>query len=159
MAAFLRCGHDTDFVHGYTEEEMKGNRLSVRVGVVVVTLMLALSVGVGLVLAAPSAQDVPQAPSLVELLTRLAGGGCVGVIVAFLFEKIEWFQKLPPDVKWWAILGMSVGLPVLATALLQFVPADVWAQLAPYWKSLATGFLIWAGSQVAHRLNVQHSLT
>jgi hypothetical protein len=130
-----------------------------RLIVIVLTLALAAILGPGIALAGSLAQDVPQAPSLVELLTRLAGGGCVGVIVAFLFEKIEWFQKLPPDVKWWAILGMSVGLPVLATALLQFVPADVWAQLAPYWKSLATGFLIWAGSQVAHRLNVQHSLT
>jgi len=136
---------------------MKGN-LSVRIGLVVVTLMLSLAVGIGLASAAPLAQDVPQAPSLVELLTRLTGGAGVAVIVAFLFERVAWFQKLPPDAKWWAILGMCVGLPVVATTLLQFVPPTVWATVEPFWQSLATGFLIWAGSQVAHRLNVQHSL-
>jgi hypothetical protein len=82
----------------------------------------------------------------------------VGAVLAFLFERVEWFQKLPSDVRWWVIMGLSLGLPVLSTALLQFVPPNIWAAIEPYWKALATGFLIWAGSQVAHRLNVQHSL-
>ena len=141
---------------------MKGNRLSVRVGLIIVTLVLALAVGIGIAMAAPligpSAQDAPQVPTLIEVLTMLASGAGVGVVLAFLFERVEWFQRLPTDVKWWTVLGLSLGLPILATALLQFVPPNIWAAIEPYWKALATGFLIWAGSQVAHRLNVQHSL-
>ena len=71
----------------------------------------------------------------------------------FLFERFKWFQNLSSDAKWWVIFGLSLGLPLLAQVLLQFVPADVWAMLEPYWRALASGFLTWAGSQAAHLAN------
>jgi hypothetical protein len=74
----------------------------------------------------------------------------VGAVIAFLFEKVTWFQGLSPSAKWWTILGLSVGLPVLATVALQFIPASVWVLVEPYWRAIATGFLIWAGSQAFH---------
>lgn len=91
-------------------------------------------------------------PGLVEILTMLAGGIGVGTVISFLFEKIGFFQGLSSQTKWWVIFGLSVGLPLLAELLLQFVPADAWAVLGPYWKALAGGFLTWAGSQVAYKV-------
>ena len=89
-------------------------------------------------------------PALTEVLTMLASGIGVGTTIAFLFERILWFQNLNSDVKWWTMFGLSLGLPVLARIALQFIPVDVWAAVEPYWKAVATGFLIWAGSQVVH---------
>jgi hypothetical protein len=90
-------------------------------------------------------------PTLTEVLARIAAGLMAGVILAFLFERFAWFQKLSPDAKWWVVFGVQIGLPVVATALLQFVPASVWAALEPYWQAIALGFVAWIGSQVAHR--------
>jgi len=97
--------------------------------------------------AAPAAADVP---GLVEVLTMLAQGLGVGAVLAFLFENVGWFQRLEGKAKWWVIFGFSLGLPLLAQIALEFVPADVWAMLEPYWKALAAGFLAWLGSQVAY---------
>lgn len=116
--------------------------------VAVVVLVLAL-LCVGPVLAADGSP--PVVPSLPDVLAMLASGVGVGAVLAFLFEKIPWFQRLSPSARWWVILGMSIGLPVAATVALQFVPTQTWAVIEPYWKALATGFLIWAGSQLAHK--------
>lgn len=89
-------------------------------------------------------------PGLVEVLKLLAGGVGVGAVIAFLFERFRFFQDLTGEARWWVIFGCSVGLPVLAQVGLEFVPGGVWAQLEPYWRALAAGFLTWAGSQVAH---------
>ena len=93
----------------------------------------------------------PPVPSLVEFLKLLASGIIVGPAIAFLFERFKWFQNLSSDGRFWVVLALSVGLPMIGTVLLQFVPADVWAQLEPYWAALATGVMIWVGSQLAHR--------
>ena len=91
-------------------------------------------------------------PALVAVLTLLAQGIGVGGVLAFLFERVGWFQKLQGDAKWWTVLVISVGLPLAARLLVQFVPVDVWAAIEPYWQTLAAGFLVWLGSQVAHLL-------
>jgi len=117
----------------------------------VAVLALAL-VWVAPVLAEDGAPVVPSLPSV---LAMLASGVGVGAVLAFMFEKIEWFQSLPSNARWWVILGLSIGLPVAAQAALQFVPAQIWAAIEPYWKAVATGFLIWAGSQLAHKLDLR----
>jgi hypothetical protein len=120
---------------------------AVVIGVAVPVVAQELAGGPAVVEAVPAMADVP---GLVEVITMLAQGLGVGAILAFLFEDLGWFQHLSEKGRWWLIFGVSVGLPVVAQALLQFVPADVWAMLEPYWKALASGFLAWAGSQVAH---------
>jgi len=90
-------------------------------------------------------------PGLIEVIKLLASGVGVGAVLSFLFERFLWFQKLSSDARWWVVFGTSVGLPVLAQVALQFVPADAWAVLEPYWYSLAAGFLAWAGTQLAHK--------
>ena len=87
---------------------------------------------------------------LVEVLKLLASGVGTGAVLAFLFDQFSFFQQLEARVKWWVVFGVSLGLPLLAQVLLQFVPVDVWATLEPYWRALAAGFLTWAGSQMVH---------
>lgn len=91
-----------------------------------------------------------EVPNLVEFLKMIAGGGFVGVIVAFLLEKIPAFQALKSEVKKWVVMAMFIVLPVASTALLENVPPEIWALLEPYWGSLALGFVSWVGSQIAH---------
>ena len=90
-------------------------------------------------------------PGLGDALTLLAGGLVVGPILAFLFQTAPglsgWFETLASSVKWWLIFGLSLGFPLLAQVVIQFVPADVIVALEPFWKSLALGFVAWAGSQ------------
>jgi len=117
------------------------------IGVAVPVVGQELAGGPAVVEAVPAMADVP---GLVEVLTMLAQGLGVGAVLAFLFENIGWFQRLEGKAKWWVVFGFSLGLPLLAQIALEFVPADVWAMLEPYWKALAAGFLAWVGSQVAH---------
>lgn len=93
-----------------------------------------------------------EVPTFLEVIALLAQGVGTGAVIAFLFEKFGWFEKLSANAKYWLIFGLSVGLPVAAQAALQFIPPDIWAVLEPWWRALALGFLSWAGSQVAHKL-------
>lgn len=91
-----------------------------------------------------------EIPSLTGLLTLIAGGGFSGVVVSFLLEYIGAFQKLAPEVKKWLVLAIYIVLPLIATALLQFVPPEMWIVLEPHWRALAIGFVGWTVSQVVH---------
>lgn len=103
-------------------------------------------------LAASAVQEQPPAvPTLVEFLGKIASGGVLGVIVAFLLEYVPAFQRLSPDAKKWTVFGIFIVLPPAATALLQFVPVPVWDVLEPFWAAIAVGFVMWLGSQVAHQ--------
>ncbi len=125
-----------------------------RIVLVVMTVALALAAGVLVARADDgTAQLATQPPTLVNVLTMLASGVGVGAVISFLFAKIPWFGTLSSSAKTWIVFGISIGLPVAATAALQFVPAEVWAKLEPYWQAVATGFLIWAGSQVVYVVN------
>lgn len=91
--------------------------------------------------------------SLLEALGTIAAGSAVlGSIIAFLFERFHWFQKLGTDAKFWMIGALSIGLPVVATALVLYVPPEVWVTLEPFWKAIFAGGTAWLGSQVAHKL-------
>ena len=55
----------------------------------------------------------------------------LGGIIAFLFERFQWFQRLSENARFWVIGAFSIGLPVIATALILYVPAEVWVVLEP----------------------------
>ena len=98
----------------------------------------------------PVPDAIPEVPSLATALGQLAGGVGLGFVLAFLFEPLPWFQALSAERKEQVVFAITVGLPLIATTLLQFVPAGVWAAIEPYWQALARGFLAWGGSQAAH---------
>lgn len=89
--------------------------------------------------------------SLVELLSTLAAGGLLGGIIAFLAERFEWFQGLSSKAKFWLIGGISIGIPLIAQALLLNVPAEFWQSLEPYWRAALAGGTVWLGSQLVHK--------
>lgn len=122
----------------------------IRVLIVVATVALSLAVSGSIVCADDGGPVVQDVPAFVDVLALIAQGVGAGFVLAFLAERFEWFQKLPAQAKWWVIFGVSVGAPIVAQVLLDFVPADVWAKAEPYWQALALGFLSWAGSQAVH---------
>ena len=89
---------------------------------------------------------------LVNIVALLAQGVGVGAVIAFLFERVEWFQGLNSKAKYWVIFSLSVGLPLLAQILIQNLPGAFWDAIEPYWQALATGLIFWAGSQGVHLL-------
>jgi len=117
-------------------------------GVAVLVAGVILAVNASPALAGPALGE--HTPDMVGVLRMLAQGVGVGAVVAFLFERLKWFQALSGEAKWWTILGISMGLPILAQLALQFTPAEMWAIMEPYWQAIASGFLAWAGAQGVH---------
>jgi hypothetical protein len=131
------------------EAGMKRTWIGPLVCVLTLLVVAALAFAVGGVALAQGTEP-SVVPPLMDVLGMLASGIGVGAVIAFLFERIKWFQNMAPNTKWWTIFLLSLGLPVLARVALQFMPPDIWAKIEPYWISLATGFLVWAGSQAFH---------
>jgi len=117
------------------------------VAVLVVVLVAALAC----VIPAFAADVAPiEIPDPTTFLERLAGGVVTGAVIAFLFERMQWFQALSSKARWWIVLGFTVLLPVTARLLLDLVPAAVWVAIEPYWKALGLGFIAWASTQATH---------
>jgi hypothetical protein len=116
-------------------------------GAFVVLLLAVLTAGT------VAAQDgtVEEVPSLVDALGMLSQGVGVGLVLAFLAEKVLAFQTLSAQAKGWVIFGVSMGLPLVATVILNLVPADILNVAEPYWHALAVGFIGWAGSQALYQ--------
>jgi hypothetical protein len=116
-------------------------------------VMLLSAIQVVVVLAAETTPDQPSDVTiqpLVKTLEFLAQGLGVGGVIAFLLEKPGWFKNLTSNAKWWLVLSLSVGLPLLAQVALQLVPAEVFAVVEPFWQAAAKGFVIWTFSQGIH---------
>lgn len=128
---------------------MKWLRRFTRLSVLASLLALAVATVARAASVGQEAVEVLPLPSVFELLAQGIG---VGAVLAFLFERFKWFQGLTGDARWWVVFGFSLGLPLIAQLLLQFVPAEAWAIVEPYWRALAAGFLAWAASQGAHML-------
>lgn len=118
----------------------------------------ALALGLLLLPQAVLAQDVipPADPGdLVGVIEWLASGIGVGFVLSILATKSAWYQQLASKVKFVVMTCICGGLPVLATALLQLVPADVWVLLQPYWRAFISGIFVLAGSQVYYQTFVK----
>lgn len=122
---------------------------SKRMAVVLVVMLMVL------VCAPPvAAQDfTPVVPSLPALLVKMVRGVVTGAVIAFLFERMDWFQQLGAKAKWWIVFSVTILLPVLAQAALDFVPAATWVTIEPYWQALGYGFVAWASTQATHILD------
>lgn len=70
---------------------------------------------------------------LYELFVWLTGIGAT-VVASYFAERYWRFQDLLPEVKrMWKTIVASV-IAVLAYLTVQYVPADFWSILDPYWK-------------------------
>lgn len=95
----------------------------------------------------PAAQVIEPIPSLVDAITFLTTTAGIGVVISFVFSKRTWFEKLSSQVKFWVILAVSLGIPLVAKIALDLVPAETFAVLDPYWRVLALGFASFLASQ------------
>jgi len=124
-----------------------------RIGVVILVLVAS-----AVVPRACLAQDgtPPADPGdLVSVLEWIASGVGVGFLFSILAEKSAWYEALGKKQKFAILVAGSVGLPVLATALLLNVPANVWTILQPYWRAAISGIYALVGSQVYYRAFVK----
>lgn len=120
--------------------------------------IVALALGLLLLPQAVLAQDVipPSDPGdLVGVIEWLASGIGVGFVLSILATKSAWYQQLASKAKFVVMTCICGGLPVLATALLHLVPADVWVLLQPYWRAFISGMFALAGSQVYYQTFVK----
>lgn len=121
------------------------------VGLAMMLVVCLLAAGVAAADGPGEDEPAGELPTLPDAVRTVASGAATGFVLAFLFKEFPQFQKLSSEQKRWLVFGISVGLPVVAQLVLQVVPAEVWAALEPYWRAVAMGFLVWAGSQGAYR--------
>ncbi len=101
--------------------------------------------------------DAPTIPTLIDAL-RLAGTTVgAGMVISFLLTRVEWFKALTGDKRFWVVFALAQGVPLLATLIVQLVPAAVLISLEPYWQSLSAGFIVFIGTQAQYFLS-QRSL-
>ncbi len=87
-------------------------------------------------------------------LQLLASGGLgwlVGGVLAYLFEEVAWFQGLSEQRKRVWSIGLSIGVPLAAMALLQLVPGEAWNALNPYFGVLVTALAGLFGNKREYR--------
>jgi hypothetical protein len=94
-------------------------------------------------------------PTLSDVLTMLATGVGIGAVLAFLLERVAWFQKLSPAWKTWGTLGVCLLLPLLGWAAASALGYLAWPATVQGWAEtlfheLQVGFLAWAASQGWH---------
>lgn len=94
--------------------------------------------------------------SLIEVLEWItgAGGGAFLIIswaVSWGLEKTEWWEGLTSQVRALFILGLSVVLGIIATAL-KLNPQVVEA-IEPFFQPIMYSILAWLGTQIAHKFN------
>ncbi len=91
--------------------------------------------------------------SLTEWLTWVFAGGGAAAFMSFVAERSKWFQsKTPAGRSYLTVIG-SVVIAVAARAVLVYVPADVLAQIAPWFVVIAGTAAPWVFSQLAHKID------
>ncbi len=91
-------------------------------------------------------------------LALVASGGLswfIGASLSYIFEEIERYQALAPQVKRWISVTASVGLPILALALLQSLPDGFFDAVNPYWGTLVTAVVGLVGNKYTYRAVVK----
>lgn len=90
--------------------------------------------------------------SIIDLFKFIGTPVAIGFVVSFLLERVPWFQQLSSDVKAILALIISVLLPIISYALLNYTPQSLIDALQPWYAVAVTGVIGFIGSQVWHRL-------
>ena len=70
----------------------------------------------------------------------LTSGGSI-ITASWILERVAWFKLQSPDVKEYLFFGLSAVLSVLAYVVVTFVPAEILAQIAPYFVIISGTFV------------------
>lgn len=97
--------------------------------------------------------------SIIDLFKFIGTPVAIGFVVSFLLERVPWFQQLSSDVKAILALIISVLLPIISYALLNYVPQSLIEALQPWYSVAVTGVIGFIGSQVWHRIFNAPSVT
>lgn len=88
---------------------------------------------------------------ITQFFVWLASASGATAFLSFVAERIPAFQKLTSAEKGYVMLGGSLAVSLAAFAVLTYTPADVLAQLAP-WFQVAYGVVVaWMANQFAHK--------
>lgn len=88
--------------------------------------------------------------SIQEFLVWLSGGLGATIVASYIAERLEWFQSKTSEVKKLIkTIGASL-VAVLAYVTYQYVPAEVWAILTPYWQIVLGVVVVNYGVEVFH---------
>lgn len=87
-----------------------------------------------------------------EFLIWLGAGGSI-IAVSWMFEKFGWFQSLSSMAKRWIMFGMCVLIAGGAFAIQTFVPVEILALIAPWFKIVAGIFGALFISESFHKVN------
>ena len=86
------------------------------------------------------------------LLWVLNAGGAAA-IVSFILERIPSYTDLTAEAKRWIFFGASFVVSIAAYAVLTYVPADVIAQIAPFFALLYATFIANFSGTVFHSVD------
>lgn len=88
--------------------------------------------------------------SIQEFLVWLSGGLGATIVASYIAERLDWFQSKTAEAKKLIkTIGASL-VAVLAYVTYQYVPAEVWSVLTPYWQIVLGVVVVNYGVEVFH---------
>ena len=101
--------------------------------------------------------DLPT--NLIDFLTWIVYGGGGAIAVSWILEKMPWYQEKPSGVKQNIYFGIVSGFTLIIYAILNYVPAEVLAMIAPWFGIIAVTFVnVYIGTGF-HRVSKATSAT
>ena len=88
-----------------------------------------------------------------EFLTWLTSSAGATALFSFVAQRWPGWADVAPATQGWIHLGASMGIGLLAYAVLVFAPPDVLAVLAPWFQVVYGLAAAWVANQVAHGLD------
>ena len=83
--------------------------------------------------------DLPT--NLIDFLTWIVYGGGGAIAVSWILEKMPWYQEKPSGIKQNIYFGIVSGFTLIVYAILNYVPAEVLAMIAPWFGIIAVTFV------------------
>lgn len=88
--------------------------------------------------------------SIQEFLVWLSGGVGATLVASYILERLAWFQSLSSEAKkLYKTVGSSL-VALLAYLTYEYVPAEVWTSLTPYWQLVLGTIAVNYGVEVFH---------
>ena len=95
---------------------------------------------------------MPNFNSLQEVFAWVIYSGGAMLIVSWILDKIPAFLALPPEIKKIVNIAASSLMAILFYLGLTYIPAEVFAIMAPYFTIISGVVILYSGQQVVHRL-------
>lgn len=88
--------------------------------------------------------------SIQDFLVWLSGGLGATIVASYVMERLAWFQKRGVEAKKIIKTAGASGVAILAYVTYQYVPAEVWVILTPYWQLVLGAIAVNYGVEVFH---------